>query len=149
MRGARSAPYSANKNACHLRWIRPYFPCASQTSAAWHCSSLPYCASKSVSQRPQRPCRVRFPLLGRGRRRGPRHTRRLTSIRRAREPGFGIVSIRALLTAVEPGHRSCAEVQAKLADLARLEEIFADTVSRCKGDQSPTCPVLDMLDAVP
>jgi MerR family mercuric resistance operon transcriptional regulator len=40
-------------------------------------------------------------------------------------------------------------VQAKLADLARLEEIFADTVSRCKGDQSPTCPVLDMLDAVP
>jgi MerR family mercuric resistance operon transcriptional regulator len=88
------------------------------------------------------------------------HIRRLAFIRRARELGFGIQNIRALLAAVEAGHRSCAEVreiasthlaevQAKLTDLARLEKILADTISRCSGDQSPACPVFDMLDAVP
>jgi MerR family transcriptional regulator, mercuric resistance operon regulatory protein len=88
------------------------------------------------------------------------HVRRLAFIRRARELGFGIENIRALLTAVEPGHRSCAEVRdiagvhlaevrTKLADLARLEKILADTISRCSGDQSPVCPVFDMLDAIP
>lgn len=87
------------------------------------------------------------------------HIRRLAFIRRARDLGFGIENIRALLTAVEPGHRSCAEVreiasarlaevQTKLADLARLEKILSDTIGRCSGDQSPACPVFDMLDAV-
>lgn len=86
------------------------------------------------------------------------HVRRLAFIRHARELGFGIESIRALLTAAEPGHRSCAEVmeiagahlaevRAKLADLARLEKILDDTISQCAGDQTPACPVLDMLDA--
>jgi MerR family mercuric resistance operon transcriptional regulator len=42
-----------------------------------------------------------------------------------------------------------AEVRTKLVDLARLEKILADTISRCSGDQSPACPVSDMLDAVP
>jgi MerR family mercuric resistance operon transcriptional regulator len=91
---------------------------------------------------------------------GSSHVRRLAFIRRARELEFGIENIRALLTAVEPGHRSCAEVreiasahlaevQTKLADLARLERILADTIGRCSGDQSPACPVFDMLDARP
>ncbi|MGA8172923.1 MAG: helix-turn-helix domain-containing protein [Methylocystis sp.] len=88
------------------------------------------------------------------------HIRRLAFIRRARELGFGIENIRALLTAVEPGHASCAEVREiasarlaevriKLADLARLERILSETISKCGGDQSPACPVFDMLDAVP
>lgn len=86
------------------------------------------------------------------------HVRRLAFIRRARELGFGIESIRALLAAAEPGRSSCAEVmeiagahlaevQTKLADLARLEKILADTIRKCTGDQTPACPVLDMLDA--
>ncbi len=85
------------------------------------------------------------------------HASRLAFIRRARELGFGLGEIRALLALTEPGHRSCAEVQAiasahlesvraKLADLARLEHILADTVAKCSGDPSPPCPVLDMLD---
>ena len=86
------------------------------------------------------------------------HTRRLAFIRRARELGFSIEEIRALLALAVPEHVSCAEVQkiaeahltevrAKLADLSKLEGILAETVARCSGDPSPSCPVLDMLDA--
>lgn len=86
------------------------------------------------------------------------HIRRLAFIRRARELGFGIEQIRALLALAEPSRASCAEVReiarthlddvrAKLADLARLESILAETVSRCSGDPAPSCPVLDMLAA--
>lgn len=88
---------------------------------------------------------------------GPEHAQRLTFIRRGRELGFTIDDIRALLNLAVPGVVSCAEVRelasahlevvrAKLADLARLEIILADTVVRCSGAPAPTCPVLDMLD---
>jgi MerR family mercuric resistance operon transcriptional regulator len=86
----------------------------------------------------------------------PTHTRRLAFIRRARELGFSIEQIRALLGLAEPSRASCAavrkiaqthldEVRAKLADLARLEGILAETISRCSGDPAPSCPVLNML----
>jgi MerR family mercuric resistance operon transcriptional regulator len=84
------------------------------------------------------------------------HIRRLTFIRRARELGFSIEEIRALLTLSEPSRASCAEVQeiarthlddvrAKLEDLTKLERILGETVARCSGDPAPSCPVLDML----
>jgi MerR family mercuric resistance operon transcriptional regulator len=86
------------------------------------------------------------------------HLRRLAFIRRARELGFSIEEIRALLALAIPDNASCAkvreiaevhlgDVRAKLADLARLERILADTVAQCSGESSPPCPVLDMLDA--
>jgi MerR family mercuric resistance operon transcriptional regulator len=86
----------------------------------------------------------------------PAHIRRLAFIRRARELGFNIEQIRALLGLAEPSRASCAgvrkiaqthldEVRAKLADLARLEGILAETISRCSGDPAPPCPVLNML----
>ncbi len=87
------------------------------------------------------------------------HNRRLTFIRRGRELGFGIEAIRTLLGLAEPGHRSCDdvrtiaaahldEVRAKLADLARLEAILAQTVGRCGArGPAPSCPVLEMLEA--
>jgi MerR family mercuric resistance operon transcriptional regulator len=86
-----------------------------------------------------------------------KHVRQLSFIRRARELGFSIEDIRALLMLTAPTHRSCAEVkeiasahlisvQAKLADLAKLENILATTVAQCSGDDSPACPVLDILD---
>jgi MerR family mercuric resistance operon transcriptional regulator len=85
------------------------------------------------------------------------HIRRLTFIRRARELGFSIEDIRALLALAEPSHASCAQakeiaqahlddVRAKLADLAKLERVLAGTVARCSGGLAPSCPVLDMLD---
>ena len=84
------------------------------------------------------------------------HIKRLTFIRRARELGFSIEEVRALLALAEPTRASCAEVReiarahlqdvrTKLADLAKLERILAETVARCSGDPVPLCPVLDML----
>jgi MerR family mercuric resistance operon transcriptional regulator len=85
------------------------------------------------------------------------HVRRLAFIRRARELGFSIEDIRALLALAEPVRDSCSqvreiavahldEVRAKLADLAKLERILAETVARCSGGAAPQCPVLDMLE---
>ena len=86
------------------------------------------------------------------------HRRRLTFVRRARELGFGIEEIRALLALAEPQRRSCDEVRhlaaahlddvrAKIADLVRLETILAVTVRQCDGQTAtPSCPVLDLLE---
>ncbi len=87
---------------------------------------------------------------------GAEHTRRLSFIRRARELGFSIDEVKALLGLAEPGHTSCAdvkaltmshlsEVRAKIADLRRLEGILTKTVDQCSGTKTPPCPVLDML----
>jgi MerR family mercuric resistance operon transcriptional regulator len=89
---------------------------------------------------------------------GNAHVQRLTFIRRSRELGFSIEEIRALLALSGPHKGSCAEVkdiaakhltevQAKLADLAKLEAILAQTIARCTGAAAAPCPVLDMLDA--
>jgi len=83
--------------------------------------------------------------------------RQLVFVRRARELGFSIADVRTLSALASPGNRSCdevkdvasahlAHVRAKLADLARLEAILMETVSRCGGEQSSTCAVLEMLD---
>ena len=81
----------------------------------------------------------------------------LAFVRRARELGFSIADIRALLALAAPGQNSCAEVKevasahlanvkAKLADLAKLETILSTTIAQCSENPSPTCPVLDILD---
>ncbi len=85
------------------------------------------------------------------------HVRRLSFIRRARELGFGVEEVRALLGLAEPGQTSCAEVRAltlvhlddvrtRIADLRRLESILAETVDLCSETNTPACPVLDMLN---
>jgi MerR family transcriptional regulator, mercuric resistance operon regulatory protein len=86
------------------------------------------------------------------------HRRRLGFIRRARELGFTLEEIRALLEldgsdgapyaqAREIASRHLAGVRAKLASLARLEAILSETVARCAANRSPECPVLDVLEA--
>lgn len=86
------------------------------------------------------------------------HRRRLSFVRRARELGFTIEEIRALLDLAQPQRRSCEEVRkiaaahledvrAKIADLTRLERMLAETVGRCTGrGAAPACPVLDVLE---
>lgn len=89
---------------------------------------------------------------------GPSQTRKLAFIRRARELGFTLNETRTLLDLGGPERASCAEVReiasrhlecvrSKLADLAKLESILAETVAHCSGDLTPICPVLDILDA--
>lgn len=84
------------------------------------------------------------------------HVRRLRFILRGRELGFSIEDIQGLLTLVDGGNETCAEVKArterhladvrtKIADLRRIERVLAKTVAACSGDDVPECPVLDAL----
>src|SRR5712691_10646807 len=74
---------------------------------------------------------------------GQIESRTLVFIRRARELGFTLDEIRALLAlAAEGGHQACveirdlaardlADVRAKIADLNAMEGVLADAVDRC------------------
>lgn len=91
---------------------------------------------------------------------GPRERRTLAFVRRARELGFTLDEIRALLDLGGPGKASCSEVReiaahhlddirAKIADLKKLERLLASTIAKCSGDKAPDCPVIDILDLRP
>jgi MerR family mercuric resistance operon transcriptional regulator len=86
----------------------------------------------------------------------PEHRARLAFIRRARELGFSLEDVRALLRLAEPGQAACAPakaiasvhlqaVRAKLADLRRLEVVLDAVVGRCGDGDDPTCPVIEVL----
>ena len=88
---------------------------------------------------------------------GSTDLRMLVFIRRARELGFSLDEIHALLRLGGPEKASCREVReiaahyldgirSKLHDLKKLERLLATTVSRCSGRTAPDCPVLDILD---
>ena len=83
--------------------------------------------------------------------------RTLAFLRRARELGFSLDEIRALLRLGGPEKASCREVRriathhldhirAKISDLRKLERLLANTVAQCTGTTAPDCPVLDILD---
>jgi len=83
--------------------------------------------------------------------------RTLAFLRRARELGFSLDEIRALLRLGGPEKASCREVRriaahhlddirAKIGDLRKLERLLAKTVAQCTGTTAPDCPVLDILD---
>jgi len=83
--------------------------------------------------------------------------RTLAFLRRARELGFSLDEIRALLRLGGPEKASCREVRriaahhlddirAKISDLRKLERLLAKTVAQCTGTTAPVCPVLDILD---
>ena len=85
--------------------------------------------------------------------------RRLTFIRRARELGFTLDEIRALLSlSASDGPGACAnvrelaeghlaEVRAKIVHLRAMEHVLADAVRRCAAGESPGCPIIDALSA--
>lgn len=95
---------------------------------------------------------------GRHRLYGELHRRRLVFIRRARELGFSLEEVRALL-GLGGGHdMSCGEVKVltqhhvrairdKIRDLKRLERILSDLAARCQADKVPDCPILGALSA--
>jgi MerR family transcriptional regulator, mercuric resistance operon regulatory protein len=83
--------------------------------------------------------------------------RTLAFIRRARELGFTLGEIRALLALSGGGAREAcsevralaaahlAEIRAKITDLGAMERALADAVRRCDAGEMPGCPVLDAL----
>jgi MerR family transcriptional regulator, mercuric resistance operon regulatory protein len=88
---------------------------------------------------------------------GETDLRVLAFIRRARELGFSLEEVRALLRLGAPGTATCREVKevaarhlqdirAKMVDLAKLERLLTKTIARCSGNRVPDCPVLDILD---
>ena len=87
---------------------------------------------------------------------GEDHQQRLRFVLRGRELGFSIGQLRELLTLVDGGSYTCAEVreltkehlaavQEKISDLQRLEKTLAATFAACDGRQVPECPVIDAL----
>ncbi len=83
------------------------------------------------------------------------HLRRLSFIHRSRKLGFRIEEIRELLGLVEGGY-TCRDVkamvlnhldavQAKIAELNRLERSLIDFADLCDGDETAACPIIDRL----
>ena len=84
------------------------------------------------------------------------HLMRLNFIRRARELGFPLDEIRALLRLVDEHGHSCAEVEAvgrghldsvrtRIADLKAMEAVLEDMVEHCAGGTVPDCPIIEAL----
>ncbi len=82
---------------------------------------------------------------------------RLGFVRRARELGFSIKEVRALLDLAAGGHQSCAEardlaaihlldVRSRIADLRRMERTLATTVRACDRGDDAGCPLIETLE---
>ena len=92
---------------------------------------------------------------------GAEDTLTLVFIRRARELGFTLDEIRALIAlSAKTGQAACAEVRelavghlddirAKIADLRAMERALADAVRRCDAGEAPGCPLIDTLSRAP
>ncbi len=87
---------------------------------------------------------------------GTAHVMRLSFVRRARELGFTLDEVRALLRLVEERDRPCAEardlaarhledVRAKIADLRHMEAALEGTIGHCADGTAPECPLIDTL----
>jgi MerR family mercuric resistance operon transcriptional regulator len=87
---------------------------------------------------------------------GPADVERLRFIRRARELGFSLEEVQALLDLAPRPHKNCNRVQsiaeqhlsnvrAKLADLERMEIALATLVERCGVNDHDRCPVVESL----
>ena len=98
------------------------------------------------------------PRRGRYRSYGADDVGRLGFVRRARELGFTLDEVRALLGLAGGGHASCAEVRnlaashlkdvrTRIADLKRMERVLADSVRACDAGQDPGCPLIEALRA--
>jgi MerR family transcriptional regulator, copper efflux regulator len=82
----------------------------------------------------------------------------LRFIHRARNLGFSLKDISALLTLYHDRERASREVKhlalehgseldRKIAELTAIRNTIADVAERCYGDDRPDCPILDELEA--
>ncbi|ALJ15565.1 MerR family mercuric resistance operon transcriptional regulator [Sphingopyxis italica] len=93
---------------------------------------------------------------GRFRRYDSADVRRLAFVRRARELGFPLHTIRTLLALAEGGGHSCdqarqmaetqlSDVRAKQADLERMAVVLDELVRACGAGDASGCPLLEAL----
>jgi MerR family mercuric resistance operon transcriptional regulator len=85
---------------------------------------------------------------------------RLTFVRRARELGFTLDEVRALLAlSSDRGEEACSEVRrlahthladirARIADLRSMERVLSEAVRGCDAGERPGCPLIAALSAV-
>ena len=87
---------------------------------------------------------------------GASHIRRLALIRRARELGFDLERIRAMLTLIEEDVAGCddlyaltadhlADVRRKIAGLRKLEETLTAISQDCPCPEEAACPIMGKL----
>ena len=83
---------------------------------------------------------------------------RLVFVRRARELGFTLDEVRALLRLSGAGAEACAEVReladahlkdvrARIADLQAMARVLANAVKRCDAGGDAACPLIETLSA--
>lgn len=82
---------------------------------------------------------------------------RLVFVRRARELGFTLDEVRALLKlSAADGRSVCAEVRvisvahladvrARIADLRAMEQVLSSTIRECDAGRQPGCPLIAAL----
>lgn len=98
------------------------------------------------------------PRKGRYRSYGGDDVARLSFVRRARELGFTLDEVRALLGLSAGGQATCAEVRdlaaahlkdvrARIADLKRMERVLRESVCACDTGQATGCPLIQALYA--
>ena len=82
--------------------------------------------------------------------------KRLAFVKRSRELGFSLAEVRALLTLVDAGGATCAEVhhmttehldtvRHKIAGLRAMERVLKDMAAQCSQGDVPECPIIDAL----
>lgn len=94
---------------------------------------------------------------GRYRRYVSRDIKRLVFVRRARELGFTLNEVRALLKrSASDGTSACnevreisaahlADVRKRIADLRAMERVLSGAIRQCDAGQQPGCPLIDAL----
>ena len=96
------------------------------------------------------------PRRGRYRSYGPEDVGRLGFVRRARELGFTLDEVRALLRLAAEGQAACADardlaalhlndVRTRIADLKRMERVLSATVRACDTGNDAGCPLMATL----
>jgi MerR family mercuric resistance operon transcriptional regulator len=84
--------------------------------------------------------------------------RRLVFVRRARELGFTLDEVRALLRLAGSGADACADVRTlaaehlkgvrvRIADLRSMERVLAEAVRQCDAGTQAICPLIETLSA--
>ncbi|WP_338666214.1 helix-turn-helix domain-containing protein (plasmid) [Pararoseomonas sp. SCSIO 73927] len=82
---------------------------------------------------------------------------RLAFVRRARELGFTLDQVRALLgldadacaKARDLAAAHLDDVRARIADLQAMERVLTETVRRCDAGAEATCPLIEVLGGLP
>ena len=87
---------------------------------------------------------------------GPREVHTLRFVRRARELGFSMAEIAALLKLWQNRRRASADVKRialshvaeldrRMSEMAAMKRTLESLATCCHGDERPDCPILDEL----